>query len=201
VKCVIWFKRIQVANPHPCNQRKGEPGGRIAPSYGLDVPPNIQHFPTPQDAYYVWSGGVHQTHARDEARLLKWYSMAEDIPAPKATQEHAAKIRSDLEAARKDYGGLSQKMRSDKTASKHLENIEAHLTKAITACDRLDAECAKGKCNPKALGSCCSNLDRELDAANAEHRKLLEHYAPKQTKQKANGKTVKPKAATRDKAR
>lgn len=168
--------------------------GRIEPSYGLDVPPNIQHFPTPQDAYYVWSGGVHQTHARDEARLLKWYSMAEDVPAPIAAQEHAANIRSDLEAARKDYSGLSKKMRSDKTASKHSESIESHLTKAIAACDQLDAECTKGKCNPKSLGSCCSNLDRELDAANAEHRKLLQHYAPK-TKQEADGKPVEPHAA------
>ena len=154
--------------------------GRIQPSYGLDVPPHSKFFPTPQDAYHAWSGAVHQTHARDEARLLKWYTSCDSSPASNVARGHAEMIRKEIEAARHDYEGLSPKMSEDPTVAKHLKTIQKHLSEAIQVSDRLDQECAKGTCDAKSVAGCCTEIDRALKSANLEQLKLLQHFAPKQ---------------------
>ncbi len=135
------------------------------------------------DAYNFYSGQTWGNSAYEQARILNQYS-ASGAPVPKAVvQEHATAIRSNVEGARRAYSGLSEKTKNDPEAKKQLAEIEKHHAKALEICDKLDAECAKPEGDSVAVCSCCTDVEKELKAADAAHQELtkklkVESYLP-----------------------
>ncbi len=150
---------------------------RVQPAYGIDGPPSAHGFPTAQDSYRVWSAGAHETHARDEGRLLTWYTWSHPEPSPAVARVHAERLRDSIAASLEDYKGLTKTMREDPKAQHYIAAAEEHLTKAIKECDRLDHACEGNACDVKTIRSAYRDIDRELKAASRTSLDLIRQYS------------------------
>jgi hypothetical protein len=138
------------------------------------------------DANNFYSGQTYGSHATDHARLLNQYS-ATGQPVPKAVlQEHSAAIRTNVEAAKKSFANLGEKVNKDPAAAKALAEVEKHQAKVLEMCSMLDAECAKAEGDATMICSCCTDIEKELKAAAA-----AEHELSKQLK-------IEPLAASKE---
>jgi hypothetical protein len=135
------------------------------------------------DAYNFYTGQTWGNGAYEHARILNQYSST-GTPVPKQViQEHATAIRQGVEGARRAYSGLSDKTKKDPTVAKKLAEIEACHTKVLATCDMLDKECAKAEGDATTVMSCCTDITKELETANAAHQALtkqlnMEPYLP-----------------------
>jgi hypothetical protein len=119
------------------------------------------------DAYYFYSGHTYDTHAIDHARILNQYS-ATGQPVPKeVVKEHSAAIRSNVEAAKKSFAKLSDAAKKDPATAKKLAEVEKHHAKVLEMCDMLDEECLKKEGDSATVCSCCTDIEKELKAAEA----------------------------------
>ncbi len=126
------------------------------------------------DAYNVWTGSTYQGNAVQHARILNQYS-ATGEPVPKnVIQEQSQAIRSNLEGAQRAYSKLSESAKKDKEAAKHLAEIEEHHAMALKMCDMLDGLCVKPEGDSAIVCKCCSEMEKELKAAEAAHEKLMQ---------------------------
>ncbi len=135
------------------------------------------------DAYYFYLGEVYRGHAGDHAFLLNQYS-ATGTPVPtEVIQEHAAAIRTNIEAAQKSYVKISAAKKKDPSVGAALKGIEKHHTNALALCDKLDAECAKSEGDATKICAACDGLEAACDGADAVHQKLLKQLkiAPLET--------------------
>jgi hypothetical protein len=125
------------------------------------------------DAYYFYLGEVYRGHAGDHGFLLNQYS-ATGKPVPTdVIQEHAAAIRTNIEAAQKSYIKVTAAAKKDPNVVAGLKGIEKNHATALSLCDKLDAECTKREGDSATICATCEGIGNALDAADATHQKLL----------------------------
>lgn len=115
-----------------------------------------------------YSASTYHRGAITHAEALDYYGRRySQIPAETA-KEHAAEIRRNLKAAKKEYAKLEKEAKGDKKVQAHLKAIQEHQAKAEAMCDELDKAATDGK----TIASCCLEISKELEAAEAENEKL-----------------------------
>lgn len=127
------------------------------------------------DAYRPFSARSYNRGALDHARVLNYYSRSYQVIPTETAQEHAAEVRRNLDLARKEAAKLKPQAKSDPTVAKHLAALNKHYDEADRMCSMLVEECAKADGDTTAIMECCSSLDKSLQAADAEHEKLMKH--------------------------
>ncbi|HTU26158.1 MAG TPA: hypothetical protein VMF30_12205 [Pirellulales bacterium] len=124
------------------------------------------------DAYYFYAGEVYRGHAADHAFMLNEYASTGE-PVPKeVVQEHAAAVRSNIEASRRAYQKVSAAAKKDPAAAAKLKEIEKAHASALALCDKLDAESAKSAGEAAKIGAACGGIMEQLDGADEVHKKL-----------------------------
>ncbi len=114
------------------------------------------------------TASTYQRSAIGHAETLNYYGRRySQIPAETA-QEHAAEIRRNLAAAKKEYAKLGKEAKGNKAVQQSLANIQEHQAKAEEMCDKLETEAKSGK----EIAACCADITKELKAAEAENEKL-----------------------------
>lgn len=140
-------------------------------------------------AFSTWSGGAYQRNAYHHARVLQ-QATSSGKPVPKAVAtEQTDAIRHNLEAAKKHFAALRDKVKDDPTAIKLLDSIDQHHKKAIEMCGEIEAACATGEGDAVTVNNCCATAADELRAAQADYEKLMAHF-----KLPMPGETAKPGA-------
>lgn len=115
-----------------------------------------------------YSASTYHQGAISHAEALNYYGRHySQIPAETA-KEHAAEIRRNLKAAKKEYAKLEKEAKGDKKVRAHLKAIQEHEAKAEAMCDELDKAATEGK----TIMACCQEISKELKAAEAENEKL-----------------------------
>jgi hypothetical protein len=127
--------------------------------------------------YFYRSAGAYQDTAYQHADVLREsVSYGEPIPAEVAT-EHTAAIRSSIAAANKKYAALRKLAGNHKEANAQLDAIDAHHKAALSHVDKIDKAVASGKGDPAAVGEAAHAAASSLKSAQAEHEKLMQHFA------------------------
>lgn len=138
------------------------------------------------DAYRPYTARTYQRHAINHAQVLGHYGRTHTAVPVETAKEHATEIRRNLEATQKELAKLSPEIKDDKVALDLIAGIQAHHAKATEACDMLDAECAKPSPEGVTLAHCCTDMVKELQAADELHDKLMQHLGvPVPAQQKA----------------
>lgn len=115
------------------------------------------------------SASTYQRNAVSHAETLNYYGRRySQVPAETA-KEHAAEIRRNLNAAKKEYAKLGKEAKGNKKVQEHLAIIQQHQAKAEAMCDELEKEATEGT----TIAACCADIAKELKAAEAENDKLL----------------------------
>ena len=127
------------------------------------------------DAYRPYTARTYQRHAINHAQTLGHYGRTHTAVPVETAKEHGTEIRRNLEAAKKEVAKLTPEVKDDKVALELLADIQAHHTKAIAACDMLDAACAKPSPAGVEIANCCADMVKELQAADELHDKLMQH--------------------------
>lgn len=115
-------------------------------------------------------------HAADYSRGLSAYAKATKKVAPDAAKSEADELGHNLEAAKKEFARIREAA-DDKEIRALLDSIDQHLTKASEQYKKLHVEC-HGDCHAGAIMACCSTITEELEKAMAEHKKLIQTFAP-----------------------
>lgn len=127
--------------------------------------------------YFYRSAGAYQDTAYQHANLLREsVSYGEPIPAEVA-KEHTAAIRASIEAANKKYAALRKLAGNHKEANAQLDAIDSHHQAALAHVDKIDKHVASGKGDPTAVGDSAHAAASALKSAQAEHDKLMQHFA------------------------
>lgn len=127
--------------------------------------------------YFYRSAGTYQHTAYQHADVLREsVSYGEPIPAEVA-KEHTAAIRSSIEAANKKYAALRKMAGDHKEANAQLDAIDSHHKAALSHVDKIDKAVASGKGDPGAVGDAAHAAASSLKSAQAEHEKLMQHFA------------------------
>jgi len=127
------------------------------------------------DAYREWSAQSYGRAAYSHAEALDEYSRRYSyIPADTA-KEHAAEVKRNVTAAKKELTKLSPAAKQDKTVAKHVDALNAQYDKVLEHCSTMEGECAKeDKADAGKVSNCCASMTESLKAAEAEHKKLNE---------------------------
>lgn len=139
------------------------------------------------DAYRPYTARTYQRHAINHAQTLGHYGRTHTAVPVETAKEHATEIRRNLEATKKELAKLTPEIKDDKVALELLAGIQAHHAKATAACDILDAASAKPSPEGVTIANCCTDMVKELQAADELHDKLMQHLGvppPAQQKQK-----------------
>lgn len=115
---------------------------------------------------------TYQRSAREHSRVLNDYGKIYKSVPKETAQEHVAEVRRNVEAAQKEFAKVDAEAKKDPEVAKSLKIIHDHHAKALELCKMADAETGKetGK-----LMECCEGMHKELEAAEAEHEKLIKH--------------------------
>lgn len=127
------------------------------------------------EIYRPYTARTYQRHAYDHARVLQYYAQTHEALPQDTAQEHAKAARHNLDLAMKEFAKLAEEAKGDPVASGHLAAIREHQKKAAEACAMLEAECAKHTVQGAAVAPCCITMTKELEAAEAEHARLMKH--------------------------
>ena len=92
------------------------------------------------DAYYFHLGEVYDSHAYDHARILHRYEVDREPVPMDVIEEQTAQIRSNIEAANKAYGKLSDATRKDPVTAKKLAEIGTFHQGILKLCQELDTD-------------------------------------------------------------
>lgn len=115
-----------------------------------------------------YSASTYNQGAISHAETLDYYGRRySQIPAETA-KEHAAEIRRNLNASKKEYAKLEKEAKGNKQVQAHLKAIQEHQAKAEAMCDKLEEAATDGK----TIAACCQDISKELKAAEAENEKL-----------------------------
>jgi hypothetical protein len=131
-------------------------------------------------------------HAADYSRGLNVYADNAKRVVPDAAKSEADELGHNLAAAQKEFAQIREAA-DDKEILALLDAIDQHLAKASEHYKQLHSEC-HGECKPSEIMMCCGTITQELEKAMAEHKKLMQTFAP----QKPTGDKVEP-AKTTDK--
>jgi hypothetical protein len=133
------------------------------------------------NAYNFWQSMGWQQQAHSQARSLYYYGQTQQ-PTPAQAKEHATAARQGIEKAQKGLAELKKDNSDNKEAQEAIAKIEQIQKKILGHCDMMDKALAKA--DFVEMCSCCSDIQDQVEAANAEMAKLqkalkIEDHAPK----------------------
>ena len=135
---------------------------------------------------------TYQSHAQDQSQILYYYSQSQK-PIPKAeAKELVTGIRKNLAASGTPLAKIKAVHAKEPDVMKQIALIEKHHAKAQEVCGMAEEHCLKEHGDHVVIGNCCSEMWHELDAAQAETKKLLKMLkiekleAPKKVSAKAD---------------
>lgn len=117
-----------------------------------------------------YSASTYHQGAISHSEALNYYGRHYSHVPAETAKEHAAEIRRNLNAAKKEYAKLEKEAKGNKKVEAHLKAIEEHQAKAEAMCDELEKAATDGK----TIMACCQEISKELKAAEAENEKLKE---------------------------
>ncbi len=120
------------------------------------------------NAYNFYSGSLHTRHARDHARVLREYSTSRSALPPEAVKHHTAQVQQNVATA-KSALAKAKPLAKDKESQDLVKALEAHYAACDAHCKKLMA----GDMDDKAMADCCGDLVKSLEAAGADHDKLM----------------------------
>ena len=120
--------------------------------------------------YRPYSASTYYQGAISHAEALDYYGRNYSYVPDETAKEHAAEIRRNLNAAKKETAKLEQEAKGNKKLQAHLKAIHEHQAKAEAMCDELEKAATEGK----AIAACCQDISKEVKAAAAENEKLKE---------------------------
>ncbi|HEY2841312.1 MAG TPA: hypothetical protein VGJ26_19300 [Pirellulales bacterium] len=127
-------------------------------------------------AYREWSAQSYHRAAYGHVEALNEYSRSYSYIPEETAKEHAAEIRRNITAAKKEIAKLAPKAKDDKALAKHIETLNTKYDKVLADCTALETEAAKGeKADGKKISESSANMNADLKTAEAEHKKLGEH--------------------------
>ena len=123
-----------------------------------------------------WAGrsaSRHLDRATEYSRELYEYSRSVPRVEPAIAQPDSELIGHNIAAAKKDLKVIRQDASENQEMVKRLDAVEKHLVAADKHFKELHGECCKEDANSDVAMSCCNELIKELEKANAEHDALL----------------------------
>ena len=120
------------------------------------------------NAYNFYSGGLHTRHATEHARVVQLYSENPGTVPADAVKHHAEQVQKNVAAA-KSALAKAKPLAKDKESQDLVKAIEAHYADCDAHCKKLMA----GGMDEKAMAACCGDLVKSLEAAQADHDKLM----------------------------
>lgn len=120
------------------------------------------------NAYNFYSGSMHTRHARDHARVLRAYSTTRSELPPEAVKHHTAQVQQNVATA-KSALAKAKPLAKDKESQQLVKSLETHYA----ACDEHCKKLMAGGMDDQAMADCCSDLAKTLEAAAADHDKLM----------------------------
>ena len=150
--------------------------------------------------YRPLSAWSYRNAARIQAQALNAYGEACPQVAPGTAKEHLAEIQRNLDASAKELERFSAEAAQQADVKQHVDKIREHQSAALAKCGEMEQAIGKETVDCAALCACCANIDKELKAAEREHRKLLEKIGiptpGAQQKQKGAENPAESKAPT-----
>jgi|GEM_PF-4519420 len=125
-------------------------------------------------AYSVNSGYTYQNHAYEQNGLLNSYSSNSDFIPRQVVREHSQAIRSNIEAASKQYQKLQEVAKTNPEAAKKLAEIKDRHAKVIELCDQLDAHSAEGDASAADISQTTDEINTILKSSHEAHKDLSE---------------------------
>ncbi|MBS1985896.1 MAG: hypothetical protein JST16_17180 [Bdellovibrionales bacterium] len=119
--------------------------------------------------YNFWEAQGWQHHAQNQARSLYNYSQTPQPTADQA-QEHATAARKGVTSAQKSLAELKKSNPDNKEAQAAIAKIEEIQKKVLSHCEMCDKAIAKD--DHTGMAACCADIFHDLEAANAEMKKL-----------------------------
>ncbi len=129
--------------------------------------------PRKYGGYSPHASSMYGRHARDHARTLYHYGRRWQSVPKERIEEHVAGVRSNLDAANKEMATLKAAKPDDKDVQTQVATIEGHFAKCDEMCKMMQETAASDKPDMDKMCDCCATMCRELDAANAQHDKLM----------------------------
>lgn len=129
------------------------------------------------------SAGRHMGYSRGYAQGLCDYSANVQAVSPQVAQPTSDMLGQTLSAAKKDIQTVRKELGADKEVKARLDEIEKHLNAALAHHKSLHMECCKESGDVVAAMTCCSDLIKEVEKAQAEHSALLRKLYPGKTAQ------------------
>jgi len=121
-------------------------------------------------------GHEHQTYqnsAQARSQVLYHYAQSKE-PLPMAEAKEAVTgIKKDLAASDAALAKLKTAHSKELEVVKLIQEIEKHHAKAREVCSMAEEACSKEHGDQVVIGNCCSEIWHELDAAQAETKKLF----------------------------
>ena len=137
---------------------------------------------------------AYQQAAQARAQII-YYNAQSTEPTPVAeTKEMVVAIRKDLKASDSALAKLKAAHAKEPEVVKQIALIEKYHAKAHEACGMAEEACAKEHADQTIVGSCCSTMWHELDAAQVETQKLLKMLKIEKLEPPKKVETVKPAA-------
>lgn len=118
-----------------------------------------------QDAYYLYSGGAHDAHAQDWARILKQYSASKQSVPVDLVADTVKAIRQNIQAAQKAYGKLSDTSKKNPHTAKKLAEIEKQHAEILELCKAIDSQEVRTGADAKEMCDRCDQVMQRLTAA------------------------------------
>lgn len=147
-------------------------GATLLAKPALPQPPYLLPKTDPR-RYSPHASSMYGRHARDHARLLYHYGRTRQSISRETAQEHLAGVRTNLAASKKEMAKLKTEKAADPQAQKLVASIESHYAKCEQMCTMVETMAAADKPDMEKMCDHCAAMCRELDAALAEHEKLM----------------------------
>lgn len=121
--------------------------------------------------YSTWS---YQNSARTQAQALNAYGESCPQVPPATAKEHLTEIRRNLAAATEEITKVEKEPAKDADVHMHVDAIHKHYEAAAKLCDRMEKAIGEENVDCAEMCACCAGIDKELQAAEAEHQQMLD---------------------------
>lgn len=125
--------------------------------------------------YLPYSARTYSRHAVNQAQVLQYYGKNYATVPAETAKAHAVEVRRNVDAFGKELAKMETEYKNDAEAMKLIAEIRLHHKQASEHCGMLEAECAKHAPQGGAVMSCCVDMLKHLQAADAAHEKLLKY--------------------------
>jgi hypothetical protein len=124
--------------------------------------------------YRPFSTWSYHNSARTQARALNAYGQNCPQVPPATAKEHLTEIRKNVASATQELSKFTDEAAKQADVKEHVDAIKKHQEVATKLCDRMEKAIGEEKVDCAELCECCQGIDKELKAAEDEHRRLMD---------------------------